>query len=236
MPSRSEQFVPAKRERSEAVFAKQSYYLEPKPVGRKAFGLLLTVLRESELQAVCKIVLRDRELLAALDPFGSTMMLSTLFWPDEVRDVEELDLAEEAEEFKQSEIDMAHQLVDALTGDFDASRYHDEDRQALLKVINDKVAGRPVETPVSEPAAGKLTDLMAVLEASVAAARVDEGTSISQPAAEAPVTVATARRKKSATTKSTKKSAKAKSKSVKATGRKTTGSSATTSARQHKSA
>ena len=105
------------------------------------------MLRESELQAVCKIVLRHREQLAALDSFGSTMMLSTLYWPDEVRDVGELNLLDEAEECKQSEIDMANQLVEALTGDFDASRCHDEYRQALRKVIDDKVAGRPLETP-----------------------------------------------------------------------------------------
>jgi DNA end-binding protein Ku len=56
-----EQFVPARRERGGASFVKQSYYLEPEPVGRKAFQLLKSVLAESELQAVCKIVLKDRE-------------------------------------------------------------------------------------------------------------------------------------------------------------------------------
>ena len=241
-----EQFVPARRERSEAVFVKQSYYLEPEPVGHKAFGLLLTVLRESELQAVCKIVLRDRELLAALDPFGSTMMLSTLYWPDEVRDVGELDLPAEDQEFKQSEIDMANQLVEALTGDFDASRYRDEYREAILKVIDDKVAGRPVETATPEPAAAKLTDLMAVLEASVAAARAEDGGQAEKPAAKKPTSVAAARRKKAASPKkSTARTAKArkpaKSDSAKAKGSSTakgkkSASDATPPARQRKSA
>ena len=99
---------------------KQSYYLEPEPVGRKAFQLLKTVLADSELQAVCKIVLKDREQLAALDPFGPTMLLSTLYWPDEVRDVADLDIPEEEAEFKPAEVEMARQLVDALSGDFDA--------------------------------------------------------------------------------------------------------------------
>ena len=57
--------MPARREDAGARFVKQSYYLEPEPVGRKAFSLLKTVLAESELQAVCKIVLKDREVLAA---------------------------------------------------------------------------------------------------------------------------------------------------------------------------
>jgi DNA end-binding protein Ku len=233
-----EQFVPAQRDRSEAVFVKQSYYLEPEPVGRKAFSLLLTVLRESELQAVCKIVLRDREQLAALDPFGATMMLSTLYWPDEVRDAGELDLPDEAEEFKQSEIDMANQLVEALTGDFDGVRYRDEYREALLKIIDDKVAGRPVETPAPEPAAAKLTDLMAVLEASVAAARAEASDAPAKPAASKPTSVASARRKKAASPKKSTKTAKSKSTKAKTSTAKSkkpaTGSGA--SARQRKSA
>ena len=166
-----EQFVPATRERRETVFVKQSYYLEPEPLGQKAFALLKAVLAERDLQAVCKIVLKDREQLAALDPFGPTMLLSTLYWPDEVRDVGELQLPEVDPEFKPAELDMARQLVETLSGEFDSSRYRDGYREALLSVIEAKVAGQPVEAPAPAPAASKLTDLMAILEASVAAAR-----------------------------------------------------------------
>jgi len=166
-----EQFVPATRERRETVFVKQSYYLEPEPLGQKAFALLKAVLAERDLQAVCKIVLKDREQLAALDPFGPTMLLSTLYWPDEVRDVGELQLPEVDPEFKPAELDMARQLVETLSGEFDTSRYRDGYREALLSVIEAKAAGQPVETPAPAPAASKLTDLMAILEASVAAAR-----------------------------------------------------------------
>jgi DNA end-binding protein Ku len=167
-----EQFVEAERERHASRFVKQTYYIEPEAVGRKAFALLREVLVDSELQAICKIVLKDREQLAALDPYGSTMMLSTLYWPDEVRDITELDLPDDQGDFKESELAMARQLVDALTGEFDASQYHDEYREALLKVIDAKVAGQPIEAPKEERVeTGKITDLMAVLEASVAAAR-----------------------------------------------------------------
>ena len=117
-----EQFVPARRGDAGARFVKSSYYLEPEPVGRKAFSLLKSVLAESELQAVCKIVLKDREQLAALDPYGPTMLLSTLYWPDEVRDVSDLDLPAEDEGFKPAEVEMAKQLVDALTGEFEVER------------------------------------------------------------------------------------------------------------------
>ena len=68
-------------------FVKQAYYLEPEPIARKAFFLLKQVLAETGLRAIGKIVLRDREQLAALDPFAVTMLLSTLYWPDEIRPV-----------------------------------------------------------------------------------------------------------------------------------------------------
>lgn len=198
-----EQFVPARREQRAPVFVKQSYYLEPEPLGRKAFLLLKEVLADRELQAICKIVLKDRELLAALDPYGPTMLLSTLYWPDEVRDVGELDVPAAEGEFKQSELDMARQLVDALTGEFEPTRYHDEYREALLKVINAKVAGEPLEAPPAEPETSKLTDLMAVLEASVAAARAEAGADASKAAPhEAPVSVDDVRQRQ-ATGKST---------------------------------
>jgi DNA end-binding protein Ku len=210
-----EQFVPARREERETSFVKQSYYLEPEPVGIKAFQLLKAVLAESELQAICKIVLKDREQLAALDPFGSTMLLSTLYWPDEIRDVGDLAVPEQEGDFKDTELAMARQLVDALTGDYDASRYKDEYRAALLKVIDQKVAGQPIQAPEPEAETSKLTDLMAVLEASVAAARSEaEATGKKKPdsssaaagrkrstsdtdAAEEPISVEKARQRRS---------------------------------------
>ena len=168
-----ETFVPARRENGDGMhFVKSAYYLEPEAVGRKAFYLLKSVLRDEGLSAICKIVIKDREALAAIDPFQKTMLLSTLYWPDEVRSTDELDLPEEEQQFKPAELTMARNLVAAMTGEFDAGEYHDEYREALLKVIEAKVAGEEVERPAEAPAAaGTLVDLMSVLEASVAAAR-----------------------------------------------------------------
>ena len=164
-----EMFVPASRE-SGAQFVKQAYYLEPEDVGAKAFYLLKTVLADEGKSAICKIVLKDREQLAALNPFSSTMLLTTLHWPDEVRSMEELNLPEEQMEIKPAERKMAEQLVASMTGEFDADDYHDEYRSALMAVIEAKVAGeQPVAAAKAEPT--KITDLMAALEASVAAAR-----------------------------------------------------------------
>lgn len=164
-------FVEAKRSEQELTFVKQAYYLEPEPIGRKAFYLLKSVLADEGLSAICKIVLKDREALAAINPYANTMLLSTLYWPDEVRSTAELDLPEEDFDFKPAEKQMAMQLVQAMTGQFEAEDYKDEYRQALMAVIESKIAGQPVELPKVAETPTKIADLMSVLEASVAAAR-----------------------------------------------------------------
>jgi DNA end-binding protein Ku len=170
-----EMFINAARDSQGTQFVKQAYYLEPEQIGAKAFYLLKSVLAEQNKSAICKIVLKDREQLAALNPFSSTMLLTTLHWPDEVRATDELNLPEDQIEIKASEKKMAEQLVASMTGDFSADDYHDDYRQALMAVIEKKVAGeKPEPQERAEPT--NITDLMAALEASVAAARSDRKT------------------------------------------------------------
>ncbi|HEX2884635.1 MAG TPA: Ku protein [Candidatus Limnocylindria bacterium] len=165
-----EMFVNADRENAGTQFVKQAYYLEPEQIGAKAFYLLKSVLAEQNKSAICKIVLKDREQLAALNPLSKTMLLTTLHWPDEVRATDELNLPEEQVEIKPAERKMAEQLVASMTGEFDATDYTDEYRQALMAVIEKKVAGEKPE-PAARAEPTNITDLMAALEASVAAAR-----------------------------------------------------------------
>ena len=163
------QFVPLDSDGETTRFVKQAYYLEPEPVARKAFFLLRQVLARRGLRAICKIVLRDREQLAALDPFSDTILLSTLYWPDEVRSVADLAIPED-DAVKPAELAMAEQLVAMMTSEFDPAAYRDEYREALMSIIEAKAAGEEIAEPVAAPAA-KLTDLVAALEASVAAAK-----------------------------------------------------------------
>jgi DNA end-binding protein Ku len=165
-----EQFVDAAAAAPNTRFVKQAYYLEPDKIGRKAFALLRTVLREQGLTAICKVVIKDREALAALDPFDATMLLSTLYWPDEIRALGELDLGDEEPEVKPAEKLMAQQLISAMTGEFDPSQYRDEYRTALMEIIESKVEGREAAAPVPTEETSNLVDLMAALEASVKAA------------------------------------------------------------------
>ncbi len=203
-----EQFVERTEAESQTKFIKQAYYIEPDRVGRKAFALLKEVLQDKGLTAICKFVIRDREVLAAMDPFENTMLLSTLYWPDEVRALDELDLPDEEPEIKPAEKKMAAQLIEAMTGEFDPANYRDEYREALMQVIESKIEGREtveVEAP-EEPT--KLVDLMAALQASVNAATRER-----DDKREKPVSVSEAKEKRAAkaATGTKAKTAKAKS-------------------------
>ena len=166
-----EQFVERESAATHTRFVKQAYYLEPDKIGRKAFALLKAVLQEKGLTAICKVVIKDREALAALDPYEKTMVLSTLYWPDEIRALGELDLPDEEPEIKPAEQAMAEQLIGAMTGDFDPGQYQDEYRTALMKIIESKVEGREVTAAPAAEETSNLIDLMAALEASVRAAK-----------------------------------------------------------------
>ncbi|HEX8025501.1 MAG TPA: Ku protein [Candidatus Limnocylindrales bacterium] len=188
-----EQFVPADEAQAQTRFVKQAYYIEPDKVGRKAFQLLKEVLADKGLTAICKFVIRDREALAAMNPFENTMLLSTLYWPDEIRSLGELDLPKEEPEIKPAEKRMAEQLIEAMTGEFDPEQYRDEYREALMQVIESKVEGRETVS-LPEPEEGtKLVDLMAALQASVKAAA-----SARDSKAEKPESVAEAKARRSA--------------------------------------
>jgi DNA end-binding protein Ku len=167
-----EQFVERSAAESAVRFVKQAYYVEPEPIGRKAFALLRDILAEGGLTAICKVVIKDREVLAAIDPFDRALLLSTLHWPDEIRSIGELDLPDGEIEIKPAERAMARQLVEAMTAPFDPAAYRDEYREAVLEIIRAKAEGMELEAPPAEaePAAAVI-DLMKVLEASVAAAR-----------------------------------------------------------------
>jgi DNA end-binding protein Ku len=203
-----EQFTKADDEEAEKTrFVKQAYYVEPDKIGRKPFYLLRSVLQEEGLKAICKVVIKDREALASLDPFADTMLLTTLHWPDEIRATSELDLPDEDYDFKPAELAMARQLVSAMTGEFNASEYKDEYRDALMQVIESKIEGHEVKAPEPVEEGGKLIDLMAALEASVNAAKAARS-------ADKPVSVAEAKKARAGKAATAEKATTAKAKAT----------------------
>jgi DNA end-binding protein Ku len=149
------------------IYFEKSYYLEPKQEGAKAYALLMRVLREKGLAGLAKIAIRNKEQLCALRPQDSTLVLETLYYPDEIR--LEKGAEEPKTEVSDREMQMALALVDVLSDSFDPSKYHDEYRNALIELIEAKRKGQEVVAPAAP--AGKVVDLMAALRESVEAAK-----------------------------------------------------------------
>jgi DNA end-binding protein Ku len=159
-------FVPA--DQIDPIYYQKTYYLEPDKVGGKPFALLREVLKDSELVAVAKVTLRQKEQLCTLRVYGDTIAMETMFYADEIRSAEDLDVPGKVS-ISDRELNMAKSLVEMLTGDFEPEKYQDNYREALLELIQQKYEGQEIKRPA--PVAGKVTDLMEALRASVEAAR-----------------------------------------------------------------
>ena len=154
------------------TYIKSAYYLEPEAVGTKPYALLRRALQETGKVAIGKVAFRDREHLCRIAMHDGGLLLNTLHWPDEIRDSGELALPtkEELENVDKREVDMAVMLVNSLSAKFDPNEFRDEYRDAVLEIVEAKVNDQPIRTVEAPEQATKVTDLMAVLKASVEAA------------------------------------------------------------------
>lgn len=150
------------------------YYTEPSKVGRKAYGLLRETLRQTGLVGVAKIVVRTRQHLCALRVDGSMLLVQILRWPYQLRSAAEFDLPGEdmkSLSVSDAEINMAKQLVEAMTAKWEPEQYKDTYREEVLKIIDQKVQTGQVttvsETAEEAPAEGKVVDIMSLLKRSV---------------------------------------------------------------------
>jgi DNA end-binding protein Ku len=129
--------------------------------------------------AVARFVLRNKEHLAAIRPMEDVLTLTTMRFHDEVSSPQDLDgeVFEEAKPKKpeKRELEMAKQLIDSLTSEFEPDKYRDEYREELLDLLERKAEGKEVvSAPTEEPKPTKAPDLMAALEDSLAAVRGEE--------------------------------------------------------------
>jgi DNA end-binding protein Ku len=153
------------------LYYEHPYYLVPDTGAEKAYKLLLTALKESNKVAIARVVIRSKEYLTAIRPANGVLTLETMLFSDELVPPDDLDeLPEEDVRATEREVEMAKQLIESLSTDFDPSKYHDEYRERVLEMIERKAQGEEItiEAVSDEPA--KVPDLMAALEASLAAA------------------------------------------------------------------
>ncbi len=151
------------------LFFESSYYLGPLETSVKAFELFRQALLRTGKAALAQATLWRKEHLVALRPVDGGLVLSTLYYADEVKAAPDLPATKEPS-ITDDEMKLAVDLVTALTTDFDPSRYKDRYREALLQMIEAKIEGKTIEVPAPAEASGT-QDLMAALRASVAAAQ-----------------------------------------------------------------
>jgi DNA end-binding protein Ku len=160
------------------VYYDHPYYLIPDKGAAKAYGLLLNAMRESGKVAIARVVIRTKENLVAIRPApGNVLMMETMIFADEVVPPDEIEELPDAKELKASEreLKMAQQLIDSLSTDFEPEKYHDEYREKVLELIERKAAGEEIAVQPEAPEPKKVPDLMAALEASLAAVKSDGG-------------------------------------------------------------
>jgi DNA end-binding protein Ku len=160
------------------IFYDHPYYLAPDTGAAKAYRLLLDAMQEAGKVAIARVVIRSKENLVAIRPHGGVLTMETMLFADEVippDSLEELSTADGDQKTSERELEMAQQLIDSLTSDFEPEKYHDEYRERVLQLIERKAQGETVvvEAPPEEPK--EVPDLMAALEASIASAKSPKG-------------------------------------------------------------
>ena len=156
------------------IYFDHPYYLGPDKGAEKAYALLVKAMSDSNKVAIARFVLRNRENLAAIRPMGKVLTMATMRFADEVVSPDELEdvVPANGRKLEKPEVEMAQQLIESLSGEFDPDKYRDEYREELLSLIERKGRGEEVVEAVSEaPKPTKAPDLMAALEESLAAVK-----------------------------------------------------------------
>ncbi|MBA2352385.1 MAG: Ku protein [Burkholderiales bacterium] len=158
------------------VYFEQPYYLAPGRKGEKGYALLRETLRQTNKVGIANVVIRTRQHIAALIPYGNMLVLNLLRFADELREPEDLELpGEDLAKLgvSKKELEMAERLVEGMENEFDPTKYHDQYREDLLALIDKKIKSGKTET-ISEPVVeddkrgkAEVIDLMGLLKRSL---------------------------------------------------------------------
>lgn len=157
-----------KLEEIDPIYFEKSYYLSPNEGGTKAYGLLHTALKETGKIGVAKLMIRSKEQLAVIRFYGDVLVVETIHYPDEVRNVQEVPNIPEKNTVTKKELDTAKMLIEQLTTAFDPEKYADEYRSSLMDLIEEKRGkDEGVSPTVTKEKPDNVTDLMGALQASI---------------------------------------------------------------------
>jgi DNA end-binding protein Ku len=160
------------QEEIDPLYYDHPYYLMPGTGAAKPYKLLVDAMEDAQKVGIARVVIRQKEQLVALRPSNGVLAMSTMNFADEVVDPDKFDDKPDEIETSKRELDMAKQLIDSLTSEWEPDKYRDTYRERVLELIEQKAEGKEIAVqPVEEPQ--PVPDLMAALEASVKAARQD---------------------------------------------------------------
>jgi DNA end-binding protein Ku len=157
------------------VYFDRPYYLLPDERSTRPYALLAKAMKDAGKVAIGKMVMREKEYLAAIRPLDGVLLLETMRFVDEVVTTEEIGVPAVEKQPGKRELEMAAQLIDTLSGKFDPAKYHDEYREKVMDLVEKKAGGEEIEMPAAPAKPGKVIDLMAALEASLKQARGGDG-------------------------------------------------------------
>lgn len=153
-------------EQIDPIYFEKSYFLGPQDNGLKSYHLLKQAMEKTGKIGLAKITIRSKESLAVVRVYQTGLLLETIFYPDEVRNVGQVPGVDTEIKVDQKEMDMATQLIEQLTTEFEPEKYTNEYRTSLMELIESKVNGEEF-TVAKEAPKSNVVDLMAALQASI---------------------------------------------------------------------
>ena len=158
------QFV--KAEEVDPIYFESSYYVAAEDPGKRPYALLARAMREAGTMALAQLTMHNREYTVFLRPFKDGLALHTMYYADEVRAMESF--GTESVEIKETELKVAHQLIQALEDRFDPARFHDTYEENLRKLIDARLEGKDVSAVERLGKPAPVVDLMEALRQSLA--------------------------------------------------------------------
>ena len=165
------------------VYFESSYYMMPEEAGRRPYALLTKALEESDYVAIAKLTMHNREYTVFLRPHEGGMMLHTMYYEEEVKKVEGFGAPDV--ELKDSEVKVAHQLIEALAAEWDPSKFKDDFQENLKNLIQTKLEGGKIAEVEKPKKLAPVIDLMAALKESLAQMEGKKKPVVGAPAAAA---------------------------------------------------
>jgi DNA end-binding protein Ku len=147
------------------IYFESSYFLVPEEAGKRPYALLAKALEDTRHLGIAKLTMHNREYTVFLRPHDGGLMLHTMYYQDEIREVESFGRPEV--KLREAEVKVAHQLVQALAAKFEPQKFHDTFEDNVKKLIKARLEGKEVAV-VPKPKLAPVVDLMSALKQSLA--------------------------------------------------------------------